>query len=521
MTGTEKTSDEPTAGDPLPIRVARFALRERSRYVAAWVAVLAAAAAMLYCCWVAQDDPKRGDGNGGHVSLDFSGQWLMGRLLVTGQGRDLYDRRRQRAVLEAAYPLADGSPEQRKSDAEGIMWSMMGEDDPAKRWVGGPLYPPLNAFLSAPLALLEPRPAYRTYQALNILFIFAAGWGVRQLSGGRVWWPVATLILFGFPGLPGAVALAQNPVISLAILVWGWVLTARGRPVWGGAVWGLLAYKPVWAAAFFLVPVLTRRWRMALAMLATGAGLAALTLPVVGLRSWLDWLHVGHEAAELYKVDSNWIPLSRDLLGIPRRWYTYEQLTEDPLAPTLIGWALWAAAAEITVRLAAFRWRRAMPADGPAAAFMLLGAWLTCYHFMYYDVLLAALPVWLLFTDPRPYLHPVLRWLRRLDQRWLETGLVPPVKEDGPEGVASPVLLGLAVTLLLVPPVVEYLGRQVPNAAPWETVVLATVWLWCGWLAVSRNDEQLDATQFVELGPDVRRTHEHLADQHGADAGRL
>ena len=29
-------------------------------------------------------------------------------------------------------------------------------------------------------------------------------------------------------------------------------------------------------------------------------------------------------------------------------------------------------------------------------AFVLLGAWLSCYHFMYYDVLLAALPIFLL-----------------------------------------------------------------------------------------------------------------------------
>src|SRR5207253_2803043 len=81
-----------------------------------------------------------------------------------------------------------------------------------------------------------------------------------------------------------------------------WGLAVRGRNVAGGMVWGLLAFKPVWAAAFFLVPLLTRRWRFALAMLGTGAALGLATLPFVGLQTWFDWLAVGREATGLYNV---------------------------------------------------------------------------------------------------------------------------------------------------------------------------------------------------------------------------
>ena len=49
--------------------------------------------------------------------------------------------------------------------------------------------------------------------------------------------------------------------MSLAIIIWGWALYSRGYETAGGLVWGLLAFKPVWAAAFFLAPLLTRRWR--------------------------------------------------------------------------------------------------------------------------------------------------------------------------------------------------------------------------------------------------------------------
>ena len=62
---------------------------------------------------------------------------------------------------------------------------------------------------------------------------------------------------------------------------------------------------------------MTRRWRFASAMLGMGAGLALVTLPVVGVHSWLEWLQVGRIASELYNRDQNWIFLSRDLLGLP------------------------------------------------------------------------------------------------------------------------------------------------------------------------------------------------------------
>ena len=103
------------------------------------------------------------------------------------------------------------------------------------------------------------------------------------------------------------------------IAIWGWALASRGYNTAGGVVWGLFAFKPVWALAFCIVPLLTRRWRFCAAMVVTGVALCAATLPFVGLQTWFDWLSVGKEAAALYNVNQNWINLSRDLQGIPRR----------------------------------------------------------------------------------------------------------------------------------------------------------------------------------------------------------
>lgn len=383
-------------------------------------------------------DRHRADGNSGHAQIDFAGSWVLGRLLVTGHGRDLYDRNRQRAVVRAAYPRSASSPWVRRDsfpkakgivpysdddprhDDDWILFWFMGSDPPAWQrlggqlaagftadpWaglaavplsqlepkdvseanaksVGGPLYPPVAAFLYAPFALTDdPKSGYAAFQWVNLLAVFVAGWGVRCLTGGRVWWPWATAAILLFPGFRPGLALAQNSAVTLAILTTGWVLNQRGRLALGGAVWGLLAFKPVWAVAFLLFALLMRQWRFAAAVCATGAALCLLTLPFVGVESWFDWLAVGREASETYSTNRNWIFLSRDLFGLPRR--------ADLADRFHVGWLLYAAVFATTV----FVGRRR---PGLAA----LGAYLLCYRFMYYDVLLAAFPFAILLAELR------------------------------------------------------------------------------------------------------------------------
>jgi arabinofuranan 3-O-arabinosyltransferase len=445
----------------------------------AWTLTIFVAQVTLFSAWHSFDNAfnqgHRRDGNGGHAAIDFGAQYLMGRLLVEGHGRDLYNRSQQRLTLQGIYPPGDNDPSSKNSDAENMMDWMMGTDAPGappvfgsilaplatpeplgaavlaaaaeKDWtpsrlalagerrVGGPLYPPINAFLDAPLAVMPARAAYRVQQINNILLAFAAGLGIWVLSRRRIWWSIASLVILIFPGFMGSINLGQNATLTLTIFVWGWVLIAKERPGWGGLVWALLAFKPVWAMVFFAVLVVTRRWRASLAMLGGGATLGLLTLPFVGVHSWFDWLQVGKEAAQLYNTDHNWIFLSRDVLSIPRRWLVVfpkqgnsfepvrRAVPDGPscwwyvlcgggdipgwLVPALAGWGLLLAFAEVTVRVAVLRKEQARAVTGPPAAFLMLGAWLCCYHFMYYDVLLAALPVLLLFADPAPYFRPI------------------------------------------------------------------------------------------------------------------
>src|SRR5688572_19493480 len=104
--------------------------QRRVRFVLAWMVALITAAIMHYIAWNSFNtydfkDPKQNDrlvrsridGNAGHTSIDFGGQWLMGRMLVEGHGRELYNRKAQREVLEKSYLRELESPDQDKSDA--------------------------------------------------------------------------------------------------------------------------------------------------------------------------------------------------------------------------------------------------------------------------------------------------------------------------------------------------------------------------------------------------------------------
>ncbi len=414
-------------GTWIPQRYWSWIGSRRSIAVMLWLVALGTAAHHFHHArtWFAPrpntpDYLRRVDGNEGHALIDFGGQWVMGRMLVLGHGREMYHRDRQREVVAAGYPLEWQAPIQRdpairaehrvpfthpedddirlKPDVERMMYWFMGEGD----GIGGPLYPPVHAFFYAPIGLFEhPKDAYPIFQAVALAFAFAAGLGLSALTGYRIPWSVATLAVLLFPGCRSGLDLGQNPTISLTIATWGWVLAARNRDIAGGMVWGLFAFKPVWGLAFFLVPLLMGRWRFCVSMVGTGAFLGLLTLPVVGLQTWFDWLQVGREAAALYNVNENWVFLCRDLQGIPRRFlldFTQPEATRDTFTAKAAAWGLWSLVFASTVLI--YRLRADRRATGLGAGFLLLGAFLTCYRFMYYDTILALLGMAALFAQP-------------------------------------------------------------------------------------------------------------------------
>ncbi len=298
-----------------------------------------------------------------------------------------------------------------------------------KKNLGGPLYPPVHALFYAPLGLISnAQMAYHLFQLFSIVCVFGCGLAVHALSRGRIWWPVATTLLLLMPGMRPGIDLGQNHAVTLFIVLSGWAVAARSSQFGGGMVWGLLAFKPVWGLAFILAPLLMRKWKFVGGTASSGILICLATLPLVGLQGWLDWWTVGRSAADLYNVDENWINLSRDVSGIPKRLYldfskpraevgdpAVNQLSNllllslgviTLLVGTFGGDTLpraWSAIRHRGFGAAAgeFFSGRTTSYVGLRAGFLLLGGWLCCYRFMYYDSVLIAVGLVALLAHPK------------------------------------------------------------------------------------------------------------------------
>jgi len=375
--------------------------RRQPRNALAWILALLIASCQLGRAW----------NSTGHVTCDFACQWLLGRMFATGQAGDLYLIKPQRAVLAEGYQGADLDKLVRD-----ILWKGQQKSDEG---IEGPLYPPTHGLLMMPFAVLDPRAAHAVLTLVYVQLVFVSGLLIGDLTRWRIQGGEAVLVCLVFPNFSGGIVLGQNSSLTLALVTAGWWLWAKDRPLLAGLTWGLLAYKPVFAVAVVCVPVLWLNVRCLAGMASSGAGLVLATLPWCGWHSWVRWLSVGQNAAEIYARDRNWIWMSRDLIGLPRRqmwdwehfWRHLElvtaqrewdpatlQLVDTSWSATVAGLALWLGVWAVTFAVgfaACWRYRRLglFPAFGPQPAFVWFGFLLSVYHYMHYDMQVQALPM--------------------------------------------------------------------------------------------------------------------------------
>jgi hypothetical protein len=150
------------------------------------------------------------------------------------------------------------------------------------------------------------------------------------------------------------------------------------------------------------------------------------------------------------------------------------------------------------------RAKLARATDGPAAAFLLLGAWMMCYHFMYYDVLLAYLPVALLFTEPRRYPKPLFigMWpfgrskpsaelldAYRPDHYFHRRSWLPYLHGYGLLLLVNSLVITLVAALISIQYVFPSFGLNVYHCTPWDTFILIGLWLWCAYRVFADKEE--------------------------------
>lgn len=414
------------------------------RGVLAWVLASVLAADLVFT--------SLREGVDGHITCDFAGQWMHGRAFYRERCEDLYLIEPGKELLAEGYTGKKLDEQVKDILMKGVHQSLY------KEGVAGALYPPTASMLFSLLATFTPATAHAVAVGVYLLMIFGSGWFVSRITHGRLQAGEAALLLLFFPNNFMGLMLGQNQALSLFILVSGWYCYHRGWPLVAGLVWGLFAFKPVFAVAMLLVPVCLRNPRWFLGMAITGVVWVGSTLYFTkGIDPWLRWLQVGKHAEQIYQIDQNWIWMSRDLVGLPRRrmwepkdmaavmrqnigvWQPGAALTSEdddgkqilnprmwlfwrdkydprlhqlvyvdknasdelisPVVQTVIGYALLGTVALLTVLIS---WRRRAwqePADSLGVVFVLTGSLLCVFHFMHYDLLTFGLPVLLTLSQ--------------------------------------------------------------------------------------------------------------------------
>lgn len=285
--------------------ILRWPFQRRPRHVLAWIAVGLVCCHYLFICLQMKVD--------GHITCDFGGQWMQGRAFFLQQCDQLYLADAGKEWLGQGYT----SPK-----LEELIESILrkGQKQIREDGIEGPLYPPTAAILFSVFAAFPPITAHALADYTYLLMTCLCGWMISRITHGNLQAGEATLIILLFPNNFMGLMLGQNQILTLTIITAGWFCYSRGWRFVGGLIWGLLAYKPVFAVALLLVPLALPSLRLLVGMGAGGLAFVVLTLPFThGLAPWQRWFEVGQNAEQIYRIDRNWVWMSRDLVGLPRR----------------------------------------------------------------------------------------------------------------------------------------------------------------------------------------------------------
>jgi hypothetical protein len=136
------------------------------------------------------------------------------------------------------------------------------------------------------------------------------------------------------------------------------------------------------------------------------------------------------------------------------------------------------------------RRRQVSGKDGPGPAFLLFAGWMSCLHFMYYDVMLTFLPLCLLFSNPRRFLQ-LKFWPSWLVPAYVldyyHPSLAPPpplpLMAEGRDvrWVINPLPPLLLMLLLVLTPLMIWCDPSY-HFPPVDTFCILALWAWCGWV---------------------------------------
>lgn len=242
MTGISRASRTPAFGADLYIKLAL-------------ISGLFVAGLMIPYLW-ASSLPF--DASGHVIGRDFLNTWMSGRSVFTGNPSQWFPEEPYNAALQALF----------------------GPNYPWHYWG----YPPHLLLFTWPLGLLPYLPAYVLWCVVGFaLYMLAAANGERRLD--------RLMLLALAPAVTANIVTGQNGFFTAALLIAGLCNLDR-RPILSGIFFGILTIKPQLG---FLLPVmllLTGRWRVIFAALATAVLLVAITAALFGVQIWRDYFQI-------------------------------------------------------------------------------------------------------------------------------------------------------------------------------------------------------------------------------------
>jgi hypothetical protein len=354
---------------------------DRARRVAGAV-LLAMAAAVLVSTLVGAGSSTVG----GRLGGDYPAFYGAGRIVLAGDGTQLYDPARQSAEQQ----------------------NLFGGDH------GGYLsfaYPPQVAALYAPLAALPYRASYLLATALSAAAVALALRLVRPMLAivQSAYLPCLALAL-GFYPLWRGVTGGQNTALTLLLVAWTWRSIVARHDLAAGVALGLLLGKPQFAVALVLVVLVLRRGRTLAAVAATGLASWGVAAIIAGPRWVGPWIRYATDFGTSDATVNRANAVS--VLGVTDALFGAGAVVGRVVAAPM----LLAAAAALVVL--ARRARRDPDAFTPLFALASVVVVLLAPHAMFYDagLVVVALLVLACVPDGRANATAVLLWVAGLSQ---------------------------------------------------------------------------------------------------------
>jgi hypothetical protein len=218
-------------------------------------------------------------GPGTPIPKDFGQYYVAGRLALAGELSGLYPVELTRGLVESRFP---GTAWTTAADAAGL---------PETSYF---IYAPWVAVVFAPLALLPAWTAFAVaytlcWVSLALAFLLLPGLVPRH---GRFAAAATFVLLVESPPFLEAIRSAQASVPLLLLVVLLARDLGRGRDVRAGLWWAVATGLKLFPLLFVFYALALRRFRLLLAGLGWGVGIAVVSVAVTGLETNLRFVQL-------------------------------------------------------------------------------------------------------------------------------------------------------------------------------------------------------------------------------------